>query len=178
MVNHVHHQGKHGPTKAIGGKTKIQHVLQKKINDQTGNVPAEDSQNDSQYLCPVTVGTPGKTFTLDFDTGSADLWIWSTELPQSTTNGTKHAVFDPTTSSTFQNLADSSWQIGYGDGSSASGTVGTDTVNIGGLVIQKQAIELANTLSESFTSDSSDGLLGLAWGSINTVQPSPVQTRK
>ena len=52
-------------------------VLQKKApdGDKTGDVPAEDSQNDSEYLCHVTIGTPGKTFTLDFDTGSADLWV-------------------------------------------------------------------------------------------------------
>ena len=71
-----HHQGKHGAGQAVGGKTSMQHVLMKKVaGDQTGDVPAEDSQNDSQYLCPVDIGTPGKTFTLDFDTGSADLWV-------------------------------------------------------------------------------------------------------
>ena len=55
----------------------MQQVLQKKspTSDQTGDVPAEDSQNDSEYLCPVTIGTPGEVFTLDFDTGSADLWV-------------------------------------------------------------------------------------------------------
>ena len=78
VVNHTpHHQGKHGPGKSIGGKTTMQKVLQKKAptGDQAGDVPAEDSQNDSEYLCPVTIGTPGQTFTLDFDTGSADLWV-------------------------------------------------------------------------------------------------------
>ena len=43
--------------------------------DEVGDVPAEDSQNDSEYLCQVPIGTPAKTFTLDFDTGSADLWV-------------------------------------------------------------------------------------------------------
>ena len=77
FINAAHHQGKHGENKAIGGKTTMQKVLTKKAptGDETGNVPAEDSQNDSEYLCPVTIGTPGKTFTLDFDTGSADLWV-------------------------------------------------------------------------------------------------------
>ena len=175
----------------------MQKVLQKKAatGNQTGEVPAEDSQNDSEYLCPVTIGTPGKTFTLDFDTGSADLWVspmlccllskqtaltikqlWSTELPAATTSGTSHTIFDPTQSSTFKNSSGSSWQISYGDSSSASGSVGTDVVNIGGLIIQNQAIELAKTLSTQFQQDSSDGLLGLAWGSINTVTPTPVQT--
>lgn len=178
VINKAHHQGKHGDHQAVGGKTHMQKVLQKKAptSDQTGDVPAEDSQNDSEYLCPVTIGTPGKTFTLDFDTGSADLWLWSTELPAATTSGTSHTIFDSTKSSTFKNSSGSSWKISYGDNSSASGTVGTDVVNVGGLIIQNQAIELAKTLSTQFQQDSSDGLLGLAWGSINTVTPNPVQT--
>ncbi len=74
----VHTQGKFGVDRAVGGKTSIQHPLQKKsLADpgQVGNVPAEDVQNDSMYLCPVTIGTTGQTFNLDFDTGSADLWV-------------------------------------------------------------------------------------------------------
>lgn len=74
------------------------------------------------------------------------------------------------------NTSGSTWQISYGDGSSASGTVGTDVVNLGGIIIQNQSIELADTLSTQFQQDTSDGLLGLAFGSINTVQPTKVQT--
>ena len=54
----------------------MQPVLRKtSATGQTGDVPAEDVQNDSLYLCPVTIGTPGQTLNLDFDTGSADLWV-------------------------------------------------------------------------------------------------------
>ena len=63
-----------------------------------------------------------------------------------------------------------------GDNSSASGTVGTDNVTIGGIQITAQAVELAKTLSTEFVSDTSDGLLGLAWPAINTVKPQPVAT--
>jgi len=175
----LHSQGKHGVHRLVGGKTHVQHVLQKKdANGQIGEVTAEDQQNDSEYLCPVTIGTPGRTFTLDFDTGSADLWMWSTELPAATikADGSSHTIYDPKKSSTFKATSGASWKISYGDGSSASGTVGTDNVTIGGLLIKNQTIELAKVLSTEFASGAGDGLLGLAWGSINTVTPGPAQT--
>ena len=57
--------------------------------------------------------------------------------------GSSHNIFDPTKSSTFKKSQGATWQIQYGDGSTASGDVGTDVVNAGGLIIQNQAIELA-----------------------------------
>lgn len=103
--------------------------------------------------------------------------VWSTELPSSTqSQGKNHAIFNPSKSSTWKKSTGSTWKISYGDGSSASGDVGTDNVNVGGLVVKGQAVELAKKLSEAFTQDNTDGLLGLAWGSINTVQPEPVKT--
>lgn len=129
------------------------------------------------YLCEVSIGTPAQNLLLDFDTGSADLWCWSTELPSSTKSHAKgHTIFDPSKSSTFKTVKGSSWKISYGDQSSASGTVGTDLVTIGGLKIQNQAIELAKTMSAQFAEGTGDGLLGLAFGTINTVTPKRVQT--
>lgn len=73
----VEQQGKFGALKArIGGKARIHQALLKTQADGTaGEVGAEDVQNDSMYIAPVTIGTPGQTFHLDFDTGSADLWV-------------------------------------------------------------------------------------------------------
>ena len=73
-------------------------------------------------------------------------------------------------------MSGSTWQISYGDGSSASGNVGTDVLNVGGVEITGQGIEEAETLSSAFTQNAGDGLLGLAWGNINTVKPNPVAT--
>lgn len=179
QVNKVSETGHHGPFRKHGGKAVSHRVLAKKAasGTTTGEVPAEDQQNDSEYLCEVSIGTPAQTLLLDFDTGSADLWVWSSELSSSVkSQGTGHTIYDPTKSSTYKKVAGSTWQISYGDSSSASGTVGTDNVTIGGLTIKNQAIELANKMSAQFVQGAGDGLLGLAWGSINTVTPQAVQT--
>jgi aspergillopepsin I len=64
------------------------------------------------------------------------------------------------------------WQISYGDGSSSGGDVYTDTVNVGGLSFSSQAVQVATTVSNEFTSDPANhGLLGMGFSSINTVQP-------
>lgn len=167
---------------SVGGRAHVkQHTLMKKdpSSGHTGQVSAEDQQNDSEYLCQVGVGTPAQTLTLDFDTGSSDLWVWSTKLSSNIqTQGKRagHTIFNPSESSTWKNVSGSTWQISYGDQSSASGEVGTDVVTVGGLSIQNQAVEIADQISDQFVQSTGDGLLGLAWGSINTVQPKAVQT--
>jgi hypothetical protein len=140
----------------------------------SGNeVPADDIQNDTEYVVPVKIGTPGVTLNLDFDTGSSDLWVWSSEL---TNPSSGHTIYNPANSSTAKQAA-GTWNISYGDGSSASGNIYTDAVTVANVTIPNQAVELAEKLSSSFLQDGgSDGLLGLAWPSINTVTPNPVAT--
>jgi hypothetical protein len=106
-----------------------------------------------------------------------NLKLWSAELPaQIKSQGTGHNIFDPSKSSTFKKQSGSKWKISYGDSSSASGDVGTDNVTIGGLTIKNQGIELAKQMSAQFVEGTGDGLLGLAFGAINTVTPHRVQT--
>jgi len=74
-------------------------------------------------------------------------------------------------------LAGYTWDISYGDGSGASGNVYTDTVTVGGVTASKQAVEAAKQISAQFQQDTdNDGLLGLAFSSINTVSPKAQNT--
>jgi hypothetical protein len=177
MAHQIHQRGKPGFLEGIGGRAHVNNVLRKTDvgSGQATAVTAEDQQNDSEYTCPVTIGTPGQTFNLDFDTGSSDLWVLSTELSHSTLTSVEksHTVYNPKASSTYKAVSGSSWKISYGDGSSASGTVATDTVTIGSLVIPNQIIEPAKAVSTAFAQGISDGLLGLAFSSINTITPAP-----
>ena len=140
---------------------------------ETGEVTASPEKYESEYLSPVSIG--GQTLNLNFDTGSADLWVFSSRLPQGEDAG--HSLYSPEDSKSFAELEGATWQIQYGDGSTASGTVGYDEVSIGDATVTKQAVELATSVSNSFLADeNSDGLLGLAFSTINTIQPRPQKT--
>jgi hypothetical protein len=94
--------------------------------------------------------------------------MFSTDLPAAATQG--HSAFDASKSSTFKVMEGAQFSISYGDGSGAAGTVGTDVVEIGGVSVQNQAVELANAVSMSFVQDTNtDGLVGLAFSQLNTV---------
>ncbi|KAI9710744.1 MAG: Type I transmembrane sorting receptor [Bogoriella megaspora] len=132
---------------------------------QQGAVTTTPEQYDSEYLTPVTVG--GTTLNLDIDTGSSDLWVYSSQLPANERTG--HAYY---TVSSSKVLSGQRWQISYGDGSGAAGNVYADTVVVGPVTATRQAVEAATSISSEFVSDTNnDGLLGLAFSTLNTVTP-------
>ena len=62
--------------RVLGGKGKLRRKLvYKDKNGRIGKVPATSVSNDLEWTCPVKIGTPAKTYDLNFDTGSADLWV-------------------------------------------------------------------------------------------------------
>lgn len=141
----------------------------------TGSAAATPEEYDVEYLTPVQIGTPPQTLNLDLDTGSADLWVYSSATPPSDVNGQE--VYNPSKSNTSSKVQGSTWDISYGDGSSSSGHVYYDNVTVGGLSVYPMAVEAADDVSAEFTADSDiDGLLGLAFGKLNTVSPKKEKT--
>ena len=101
-------------------------------------------------------------------------WVFSSELSASAQRG--HTIYNPKNSKTAKKLTGSTWSISYGDGSTASGDVYTDTVTIGDTVVQNQAVELAQTVANQFLQDNGDGLVGLSFSSGNQVRPRAQKT--
>jgi aspergillopepsin I len=103
----------------------------------------------------------GRMFTLTLASSS---WVFSNELSSSQAQG--HSLYKP--SSNSSKLSGYTWSISYGDGSTASGDVYRDTVSVGGITTNQQAVEAAKQVSSQFVQNPGDGLLGLAFSKLNT----------
>ena len=133
-------------------------------------IPATTEETGTAYKAPVTIGT--QQFVLDFDTGSPDLWVYSsfTDTPIPGT----HTIYDPSKSTTAT-ATNETWRISYDDESEASGVVFKDTIKIGDITIQNQAVGATAVVSGRVLKLESDGLLGLSPGR-NTITPGNVPT--
>ncbi|KAF2010963.1 Asp-domain-containing protein [Aaosphaeria arxii CBS 175.79] len=167
---------KHGPTQMAKDLRKHGVAVPEAISiaaaaGPNGSAPAvPGDQYDSLYLTPVTVGS--STLQLDFDTGSSDLWVFSSLQASSQLTGHDYYKVDAS-----KKVAGATWKISYGDGSGASGTVYADKVVVGGVTATSQAVEAATSVSAAFQRDTdTDGLLGLAFSSLNTIKPTPSKT--
>ncbi|KAK0631103.1 aspartic peptidase domain-containing protein [Bombardia bombarda] len=130
---------------------------------------------DYEYLTPVSIGTPPQPITLVLDTGSADLWVFSSETQKSQVSG--QALYNPTLSTTAKRVTTQSWQISYGDGSGATGNVYTDRVTLGNISVASQSVESATSVSAAFSSDPlNSGILGMGMSRGNSIKPKPPST--
>ena len=82
----------------------------------------DDQQSNLEWTGTVSIGTPGQDFVIDFDTGSADLWVPSKDCDGCQAQNS----YDPSASSTSQEES-GTFQIQYGDGSQASGPIYSDS---------------------------------------------------
>ncbi|RPD82588.1 acid protease [Lentinus tigrinus ALCF2SS1-7] len=129
-----------------------------------------DEDNDEYWAGRLSIGNPGESFLVNFDTGSADLWVPSTNCtdsqcsPKQKYNSSASSSGVPTSSS---------FLIKYGDGSSVSGPVWTETVVAAGVKVTAQNFSPVNTLSPMFGNEAADGIFGLAFPAISSMHKTP-----
>jgi hypothetical protein len=132
-----------------------------------------DYQN-AQYFGPITVGTPGETLKVVYDTGSSNLWV---PMKGCCSFLTRHSLYHHEKSSTY--LANGTkFNIAYGSGPVA-GYYSQDSISIGNVAVPKYTFAEVNNvkgLGVAYTLGKFDGICGLGWDSISVdgVQ-TPVQ---
>ncbi|KIP07065.1 hypothetical protein PHLGIDRAFT_513210, partial [Phlebiopsis gigantea 11061_1 CR5-6] len=138
----------------------------------TGVVALTDDNDGELWQGPLTIGTPAKTFTVQFDTGSSDLFVAGPSCTSSNCKG--HAIYNPKSSSTAVDVG-KKFNLQYGSGN-VQGEQYTDTVNIVGLTATKQRLGAASQYSSSFSTANfpADGLMGMAYQQISVYNAPPV----
>ncbi|KAF4454161.1 putative aspartic proteinase precursor [Fusarium austroafricanum] len=154
-------QAKFPTTYGIGNTKEV------RTEKQAGAVKVKPSSSGLSFYVPTVIGN--QTFKLIYDTGSADLWVYSNE--SSPWQSLDHLTYKPTSSA--KRLPNYTWAIKYANGEEVSGVVFTDTVKAGPVVAHNQAVQAALINPFEF---GSDGILGLAFSAINTVKPNKQKT--
>lgn len=138
----------------------------------SGGVGLTEQSGGTVWTGSVSIGTPAVAYTLDFDTGSADLWVPSASCNSAACN--PHTKYDPTKSSTSATVAGAQLSISYGDGSSTTGTVYKDTITIAGLTATGQTFGAADSMSSDWQDDPMDGIFGMGYQAISQLNTPPV----
>ncbi|KAI0769926.1 acid protease [Fomes fomentarius] len=165
LINLEKNVGRHAF--AEGAEIKPLAVLPASLQKR-GAVKLTDQEDDLEWTGKVSIGSPAQSFTIDFDTGSSDLWVPASSC---TTCGS-HAKYNPSKSSGSSKKS-GSFSISYGDGSTASGTPYTDKVTVGGVSVTGQYLAAVSKESSEFQSDPADGLLGLGLPQISNLGHDP-----
>ena len=139
------------PLRRMEGKSTLRSILSTLVP-----IPVSNAQ-DTQYYIESELGTPGQEFNLMVDTGSANLWVPSSNcysMPCWT-----HNCYTSSQSSTYQ--ANGTFiQIDYASGV-CSGVLSQDVFSIGGLTVQNVTFAQMDVMSRDFTYTAFDGILGL-----------------
>mmetsp|Transcript_5073 Transcript_5073/g.7751 ORF Transcript_5073/g.7751 Transcript_5073/m.7751 type:complete len:373 (+) Transcript_5073:57-1175(+) len=159
------------PMKKRDNHEFVQSVISKKPSfklSDDGSIVINDYEN-SQYYGEINLGTPEQSFEVIFDTGSADLWVASSNCDSSCG---RHAEYDSSKSSTYV-ANGTEFNIMYGSGP-VSGYESFDTLNFGGLIVENQEfaeVTDASGLGAAYKLGKFDGILGMAFGvlSVNNV---------
>jgi len=129
-----------------------------------------DEEDDEEWAGTISIGSNSQKFLIDFDTGSSDLWVPSSSCTSSTCKSKSRYT---ATSSTTSSKKSGTFEIEYGDGSSVSGPIYTDTVTVAGIKATGQFFSPVTTLSSAFNGDPIDGILGLAFPALSNLGENP-----
>jgi hypothetical protein len=148
---------------------KVRELFQRRtidnLRDLKGDPVPIDNFMGIQFFGPVSIGTPGQSFLVVYDTGSSNLWVAGKDCGESCGLKTR---FDCEKSSTCVKNG-TIFNIDYASGP-VSGFITQDSVTLGSLSVTNQGfaqVTNASGLGMAYGIAEWQGILGLAWDSIS-----------
>jgi len=129
------------------------------------------NEDDVIYFGVVGLGTPVQAFRVVFDTGSANLWVPSSECINCDTTKLHHK-FDGPRSSTYEH-SNYIVKLTYGTGS-CKGYLARESLHLGNVTVEQVPFVEAVQVSSPFPNSDFDGIFGLALSGL--ASPSGVQS--
>ncbi|KAH9894313.1 protease [Cubamyces lactineus] len=143
-------------------------LLPSRLLGKRQKVPLTDLEDDTEWTGNITIGTPPKTFLIDFDTGSSDLWV-----PSSSCKTCKGKTLYDASKSSTSSRKNGVFRVEYGDGSRTSGPIYSDTVTVGGIEATEQYFSAVTTESAGLVGGPEDGILGMAFPVLSNLRQDP-----
>ena len=116
----------------------------------------------------MTIGTPPQMFQVQLDTGSADIWVpaINSDFCSQGQGACPAGAFDPTQSSTFQDISKGTFSISYEDNSGVTGDYVNDVVGIGNAKLKNITMGLALQASRG------EGIMGIGYAADESIASS------
>ncbi|GAN10410.1 aspartic endopeptidase protein [Mucor ambiguus] len=124
---------------------------------------------DVEYNGRIHISNPPQELHLNFDTGSADIWVPASDCHRC--GGQRH--YDSSLSGSFrtETIENGTWQVRYGDGSGVSGIIGQDTITLGSdISLDSYVFGIAKEQAHGFARGPfMDGLFNLAFPALSAI---------
>lgn len=122
------------------------------------------TNEDTFYMANISLGTPSQELSVLLDTGSADLWVMSSDNSYCSTeiDCDTYGTFDVEKSTSYK-YNNSDFNIQYADDTMAIGDWGTDTLTIGDSTLKKFSFALANETNSTIA------VLGVGFRGLETT---------
>ncbi|KPM38443.1 hypothetical protein AK830_g8144 [Neonectria ditissima] len=141
--------------------------------DDDGEVDVQPLGSDDIYIADIEVGNPPQTLKIAIDTGSADMWVQSSDTEyMANVKGPWAPRYKPEASNSSHRVEDAEWYVEYMDGTHANGIVYLDTVRMGGFELVDTAVQSAQLVAPRFERETElSGIMGFAKSLSSNIEP-------